>query len=83
MFMSLAERIRYVTASEGCVMVDPTKCSICGVCVENCPGSVFQVSDDHSRILTDSTGCFGCHLCLHLCPTGAVTVVPGTQIREI
>ncbi len=54
------------------VVVDHGKCVLCGLCVEYCPGHVFDVSG--GRIVADSGRCVECYACVPLCPTGAISI---------
>ena len=50
-------------------VIDHDKCSLCGICKENCRYSA--ISDN---FVVDHTACEGCALCHYLCPESAITM---------
>lgn len=55
--------------------IDDTKCDLCRVCVENCPGDVFGMSAQEDRVLVARpVACWHCGTCEVDCPTGAIYV---------
>ena len=46
------------------------ECDGCGSCVEGCPGSALEVSNDKIRI--DQGSCWGCGRCIDDCPRDAL-----------
>lgn len=50
-------------------VIDFEKCSLCGICKENCRYSAIS-----SSFVVDQTACEGCALCHYLCPESAVTM---------
>ncbi len=48
-------------------VIDHDKCSLCGICKENCRYSAISAS-----FVVDHTACEGCALCHYLCPESAI-----------
>ncbi len=46
------------------------ECDGCGSCVEGCPGSALEVSND--KIQIDQGSCWGCDRCIDVCPRDAL-----------
>jgi ferredoxin len=54
------------------VRLDPDKCSLCGLCLENCyPGALLL---NNGKMEYRREVCFGCGLCVDVCPENAVTL---------
>ena len=47
------------------------KCDACGVCVENCPVSIFNIIDGKVKI-DQPQMCTDCGICLEVCPNQAI-----------
>lgn len=72
----------------GVAVVDPEKCTGCGMCAKECPNAIIQIVPAHSRVFvacrsTDKgaytrklckNGCIGCMKCQKTCPSGAIKV---------
>jgi predicted Fe-Mo cluster-binding NifX family protein/ferredoxin len=54
-------------------VVDPEKCTRCGLCVEVCP--VQAISLTEAAAVVDGRKCTGCGACVGECPTGAISMV--------
>lgn len=53
---------------------DLEKCTLCGLCVSQCPFGALAIEDE--RIVLGS-GCRGCGACRKLCPAGAIAEAEG------
>jgi ferredoxin len=57
------------------VIVDESRCNVCGLCVQVCKGAPLYISD--GRVMVDQErifGCVGCGHCMTVCPNEAITV---------
>lgn len=57
------------------VLIDYTKCSACGACVEVCTG--YPLHMEGGRLEIDQTrgfGCIACGACIVVCPTDAIQI---------
>lgn len=75
----------------GVAKVDPTKCTACGACIENCPRKVIRLVPVSARVrVTCSNGdsaklangvclrsCLGCGRCVRTCKQEAISIVDG------
>ncbi len=72
--------------SSPCIIRDPSKCILCGLCVRMCAevqnigaidfthrGKKAYVAPGFGKTLSQ-TGCVGCGQCAAVCPTGAITI---------
>ncbi len=55
------------------VTVDKDKCDGCGLCVEVCPTSVFELKNGKAEVV-DQSKCMLCYGCMPLCPREAIKV---------
>jgi ferredoxin len=54
-------------------VIDSSKCTYCGVCVDRCQFGARQIVNGSLHFNPDL--CFGCGLCVSTCPTSAITLV--------
>lgn len=55
-------------------VVDSEKCIECGLCVDNCPHSVYDKTKSPVPVVVFEEGCIeGCKGCGNRCPTEAIT----------
>jgi len=66
------------------IMLDPTLCILCGLCVDVCPTNCITIAraDNigaghaaQSALLLDEDRCIRCALCVNRCPPGALSMV--------
>lgn len=55
------------------VVIDESRCSMCGKCVEVCPKNVFGV-DGGKIVVRDVYSCTLCRQCIYVCQPGALSV---------
>ena len=59
------------------IELDERICSGCGLCVDLCPVSVFDMTEVNGRKLprpTRAQDCWACETCVGQCPTGAIRI---------
>ena len=54
-------------------VVDPKKCTRCGLCETFCPDSAIKVGKKHAVV--DYDYCKGCAICATVCPKKAITMI--------
>ncbi len=59
----------------GVMEVDKTKCTKCGLCIQNCPFLCWKEDEDDFPILKEEYTCFSCFNCTIPCPVDAVKIV--------
>jgi formate hydrogenlyase subunit 6/NADH:ubiquinone oxidoreductase subunit I len=52
-------------------LIDPTRCTGCGVCVQLCPTNAVAVRANQATIVRPQA-CSYCDLCETYCPVGAI-----------
>lgn len=55
----------------GSILVDNSKCNLCGKCVNQCPFGAIQI--DLEKVIINN-GCKLCKLCINNCPEGAISL---------
>jgi Fe-S-cluster-containing dehydrogenase component len=63
----------------GVKIVDENVCISCGMCVAACPWSMIVLHNETNK----ATKCINCGICVEGCPTGALSVVPWTEVRAM
>lgn len=53
-------------------VVDTNLCTTCGICVDECPQTCYDLEDFAS--LTRGDDCTECGICVDACPNGAITM---------
>ena len=54
--------------------IDQEECNSCETCVDRCPATALQLSED-DILLLDLDRCFGCGVCATSCPTEAIALI--------
>ncbi|NTW28528.1 MAG: 4Fe-4S binding protein [Coriobacteriia bacterium] len=52
-------------------VVDKEVCTACGICVDECPNSCYDLED--TAVLSRPAGCTECGICVDACPNGAIS----------
>jgi uncharacterized protein (DUF169 family)/NAD-dependent dihydropyrimidine dehydrogenase PreA subunit len=67
------------------IEIDKERCRGCGICVDFCPTSVFELSDINGRKVSSAArrdDCCACNTCAGQCPEGAITLTDVIPERE-
>ena len=73
------------------VMLDPSLCILCGLCVDVCPPNCITIAradtvglgePSQSVLLLDEDLCIRCGLCVNRCPPGALSMVHAEEVRR-
>jgi ferredoxin/TorA maturation chaperone TorD len=69
----------------GLATLEPSGCTGCGACTQNCPTGAFDLTQSESDVaLTyDPTLCTGCAQCVTVCPEHVVQVGKSTDIGSL
>jgi len=59
-------------AGEVSTVIDPDKCTGCGLCVKVCPSGTLSMKDNKAAVT--GTSSMGCGQCAAVCPEGAISV---------
>jgi formate dehydrogenase (NADP+) beta subunit len=71
------------------VMLDPSLCILCGLCVDVCPPNCITIvradhaglgTESQSVLLLDEDTCIRCGLCVNRCPPGALSMVHAREL---
>ena len=54
-------------------VIDPDKCTGCGICADMCPLQIVKIMDDKA-VIDDLSKCDGLGGCAGLCPSKAITM---------
>ena len=70
----IEQRIRELETGQQLVaVVQPEKCTGCGICEDACPQNAIKVN---GQAIVQSERCIGCGLCVGACPNNAITLSP-------
>jgi formate dehydrogenase beta subunit len=73
------------------VMLDPSLCILCGLCVDVCPPNCITIAradlvglgtEAQSVLLLDEDTCIRCGLCVNRCPPGALSMVHAKELTS-
>ena len=56
------------------IIVDNDKCTGCGICVDSCPVTVFDLKDNKS-VPARMEDCLVCRACEVQCPENAIQII--------
>lgn len=56
------------------VMIEPSWCKGCEICLDVCPERIFALDDQNVAVAVHTERCTGCQLCVKLCPDFAIEV---------
>lgn len=87
------ERIRktHFPPTDFCTwLVDPERCTGCGLCAETCPGQLLEMGEKYPwqktcyaiRGKDFPVGCIGCRNCVSVCPKDAIRVEGQYRVLE-
>ncbi len=55
------------------IVIDETKCTVCGECVNICPNDVYKL--ENGRVIAANTSdCSNCQSCISMCEPQAITI---------
>ncbi|MCI1257346.1 MAG: ferredoxin family protein [Corynebacterium provencense] len=57
-------------------VIDPDRCTSCGLCAQICPMNVFTLRPDGFPVIADKDQCQTCFQCEAYCPADAMFVDP-------
>jgi nitroreductase/NAD-dependent dihydropyrimidine dehydrogenase PreA subunit len=66
----------------GVMQVDKDLCTSCGLCIQNCPFSAWEMDDDDHPRMKDQYECFSCYNCKVACPVDAISIVQPYYAEE-
>ncbi|MEW6188054.1 MAG: nitroreductase family protein [Thermodesulfobacteriota bacterium] len=58
----------------GIMKVDKDLCTGCGLCIQNCPFSAWEMGGDDHPVLKEKHDCFSCYNCMVVCPVDALSI---------
>ncbi|MFP4462150.1 MAG: 4Fe-4S binding protein, partial [Thermotogota bacterium] len=61
---------REINLETGYPVIDHNTCTLCSLCVRNCPYYALSIED--KRVVLDESKCFRCGLCESRCPVNAI-----------
>ncbi|MDJ0761948.1 MAG: DUF362 domain-containing protein [Myxococcota bacterium] len=68
-------------------LVDPKKCTACGICASICIAKAItvdkQATKPKKKTVIDKKQCISCFCCQEICPEGAITASPGAIARML
>ncbi len=55
------------------IVIDETKCKVCGECVSICPVEIYKQVDNRI-VVGNSDECSNCQSCISVCASEAITI---------
>ncbi len=55
------------------ITIDKSKCTHCGLCIEDCVSGCIEFDSEKFPQMNDESRCISCQHCLSICPTGALS----------
>jgi nitroreductase/NAD-dependent dihydropyrimidine dehydrogenase PreA subunit len=78
----LKEIVRPKDVHMGVMEVDVDNCTSCGLCVDNCPFSCWEMEEGGYPQLKGEYECFSCYNCMVACPTDAISIVEAYNVTS-
>jgi nitroreductase/NAD-dependent dihydropyrimidine dehydrogenase PreA subunit len=66
----------------GIMKVDKDLCTGCGLCIQNCPFSCWEIGEDDHPKFKDEYACLSCYNCKVACPVDAIIIVQSYYAEE-
>jgi ech hydrogenase subunit F len=60
--------------TRGHVVVEPSECISCGLCMRRCPSQAIQVEKEEKTWEIDRLRCIACNACVEACPAKCLTM---------
>lgn len=64
-------------------VIDPERCTSCGLCAQVCPMNVFTLRPDGFPVIADKDSCQTCFQCETYCPADALFVDPSRTAERL
>jgi len=55
------------------IVIDETKCTVCGECVSICPSEIYKL-EDGKIVVGNTADCSNCQSCVSVCEPQAITI---------
>jgi nitroreductase/NAD-dependent dihydropyrimidine dehydrogenase PreA subunit len=66
----------------GVMKVDKSKCTKCGLCIQNCPFRAWEKNIDGFPEMKQQYECFSCYNCKVACPSDAIIIVEPYHVTD-
>ncbi|MCP4153814.1 MAG: DUF362 domain-containing protein [bacterium] len=64
--------------------INNEKCSVCRLCMENCPVKCINETDENkNKLYVEKSACIQCLCCHEVCPCGAVDVIKSQFYKDL
>lgn len=64
------------------VLIDRTRCTACGNCIEICPGDLLTFDATGKASMRNAADCWDCMACVKICPQMAITTKLPYQLAD-